>query len=72
MTAALVIADGHPFPAASADREALQQRGPFAGGAGGALGAVRLGVVGERAQVLLELLEGEISRDGGPGISAVH
>ena len=39
----------------------MQQCGPFAGGAGGALGAVCLGVVGEGAEVLLVLLEGEIS-----------
>ena len=60
--AALVIADGHPSPAAPADGEALQQCGALAGGAGGALLAVCLGVVGERPQVLLVLLQGEVSR----------
>ena len=46
--AAVVIADGHAPPAAAADGEALQQRGAFAGGAGGAVGAVRVGVGGEQ------------------------
>ena len=42
--AAGVVAHGHPPPAAPADGQALQQRGPFAGGAGGAVLAVRGGV----------------------------
>ena len=42
--AALVVADDHPSSAAAADREALEQRGSFASGAGGAIGAVRIGV----------------------------
>ena len=59
--AALVIADGHPSSAASADREALQQRGSFAGGAGAAVGAVGIGVGGEQLLVLLKLFPGEIA-----------
>jgi hypothetical protein len=42
-----VVSDGHPPPTASAHDEALEQRGPLARGAGGALLAVRLGVLGE-------------------------
>ena len=42
--AALVIADRHAPSAASADGEALEQCGPLAGGTGGAVGAVCMGV----------------------------
>jgi hypothetical protein len=38
--------------------------GPFARGSAGAVGAVRLGVVGECQLVGLELLEGDVSRVG--------
>jgi hypothetical protein len=41
-SAASVVAHGHPRSAAPADGEALEQRGALAGGAGRALGAVRL------------------------------
>jgi hypothetical protein len=37
LAAALVVADGHPPPAAATDGEALEQRGTFAGRPGGAL-----------------------------------
>ena len=52
----------HPLPAATAEREALQQRGPFARGAGGSVRAVRIGVGGKCLLVLLVLLEGDVSR----------
>ena len=62
--AALVVADGHAPPAAAADGEALQQGGAFAGGTGGAFGAVGLGVGGEQALVGLELLPGDVAGVG--------
>ena len=62
--AALVVADGHASAAAAADREALEQGGSFAGGAGGAVGAVRIGVGGEQLLVVLELLPAEIAGMG--------
>ena len=43
--AAGVVAHRHPAAAAPADCQALQQRGSFAGGAGGAIGAVRTALV---------------------------
>ena len=70
--AALVIADGHPLPAASADREALQQRGAFAGGAGGAVGAVRLGVVRRAVRRLCSYCSKVRYPGCASGISAVH
>jgi hypothetical protein len=60
--AAVVIADGHPFAAASADDHSLQQRWALARGPAGAIGAVRAGVVRERQLVDLELLEGDVRR----------
>ena len=60
--AALAVADGHAFSAAPADDQSLQQRGPLAGGTGGALLATCLGVLGERAEVVLVLLEADVSR----------
>ena len=60
--AAVVIADGHPFAAASADDHSLQQRRTFARRSAGAVGPVRVGVVGECQLVGLELVEGDVSR----------
>jgi len=60
--AALAVADGHAFAAAPAHDQPLQQRGSLARGTGGAFGAVCLGVVGERAEVVLVLLEGDVSQ----------
>jgi hypothetical protein len=59
--AALVIADGHASSAASADHESLQQRWAFAGGSGGAVGAVRIGVCCQQLLVVLELFPGQIA-----------
>ena len=59
--AALVIADAQALAAASADRQALQQRGAFAGGAGGTVGPERLSVRREQSLVVLELFPAEIA-----------
>ena len=69
--AALVVADRHPSAAAAADSEALEQRGSFAGGAGGSVGAVRICVGGQQLLVVLEPIPCEIAGvrvvdQGGP------
>ena len=61
-----VVADRHPFAAAAADREALQERRPFARRASAAIGATRLGIRLETAQVLFVVLPGDVARMG-PG-----
>ena len=64
LAAAGVVADGHPPAAAAADDDALQQRGAFAGGPGGAVGAVRGGVGGQPGEVGLVLVQGDVSGVG--------
>ena len=64
LAAAGVVAEGHPGAAAAADDDALQQRGSFAGGPGGAVGAVRGGVGGQRGEVGLVLVQGDVSGVG--------
>ena len=71
LVAAEVVADGHPQPAASADDDALQQRGAFAGRPGGAVAAVRGGVGRQLGDVGLVLVQGDVSGvgagdEGGP------
>jgi len=55
---ARVVGHGHAPAAAAADGQALQERGPFAGRAGPAVGAVGLSALGEAPLVVLV---------GGPG-----
>jgi hypothetical protein len=64
LAAAVVIADGHPLTAASADGEALQERGAFARRAGAALGTARLRVGEQPGLVCLELGEADVSGVG--------
>ena len=71
LVAAEVVADGHPQPAASADDDALQQGGAFAGRPGGAVAAVRGGVGRQLGDVGLVLVQGDVSGvgagdEGGP------
>ena len=71
LVAAEVVADGHPQPAASADDDALQQRGSFAGRPGGAVASVRGGVGRQLGDVGLVLVQGDVSGvgagdEGGP------
>ena len=68
MAAALVIAHGHPFPAATADDQSLQQGGAFRAGPA-ARRRRGLGVLGEGAEVLLELLPGDVA---GMGVRDQH
>ena len=69
MAAAGVVAHGHPVAAAAADGQSLQQGGALPGRAGGAVGAVGAGVVGEGALVGVELLEGDVA---GVGVRDEH
>ena len=62
--AAGVVAHRHPAPAAPADRQALQQRGAFAGGAGGAIGAVRGGIAQQQLLVGLVLVPADVAGVG--------
>ena len=62
--AAGVVAHRHPASAAPADGQALQQRGSFAGGAGGAIGAVRGGIAQQQLLVGLVLVPAEVAGVG--------
>ena len=64
LVAALVVADGHALPAASADDDALQERGAFAGRPGGAVRTVRCGVGGQPGAVGVVLVQGDVSGVG--------
>ena len=69
--AAAVVADSHPGSAATADDDALQQRGAFAGRPGGTVPAVGGGVGGQLGDVGLVLAQGDVSGvgagdEGGP------
>ena len=61
LAGALVVAHGHPPPAATADDDPLQQGGAFAGRAGGAVEAVRGGVGGQAGAVDVVLVQGDVS-----------
>ena len=60
-----VIADGHPFAAPPAQNKSLQQRRPFPGRPGTALGTIGLGIRPEAAEVLFVLVPSKIA-----GVSA--
>ena len=62
--AAGVVAHRHPAPAAPADGQALQQRGALAGGAGGAVVAVRGGVAQQQLLVGLVLVPADVAGVG--------
>ena len=62
--AAGVVAHRHPASAAPADGQALQQRGSFAGGAGGAVVAVRGGVAQQQLLVGLVLVPADVAGVG--------
>src|SRR6266581_3395418 len=59
--AAGVVADGHPAAAPAADGDALQQRGAFAGRAGGAVGSAGGGVGGQDGEVGLVGVPGDVA-----------
>ena len=70
--AALVVADGHPLPAAPADDDALQQRGAFAGRPGGAVPAVRGGVGCARRARLASYWSRVMYPGWAPGMKEIH
>lgn len=62
---ALVVADGHPLPAAAADDQALQQGGFLAGRAALAVGAVGGSAFGQTGLAGVELRQSDVA-----GVSA--
>src|SRR5262249_13867103 len=62
LAATVVVPDGHALAAASADHQALQQRGSFAGWAAAAVGALGLRVVAEAPLNVLKLLPRDVAR----------